>query len=245
MNKIKKIRLDDFLVFQDILKKELILPYVIEGNIYINDQKATSVAQLVDMSVRITIKDTTKKYVGRGSLKLEEALNKFKVDVSDFVCVDFGASTGGFTDVLLQQGSKKVYAVETGRNVLDHKLRMNSKVVNLEGVSLFKLDIFKEKIDLSVVDLSFIPLSHSLKHISYITNNAPIIALLKPHYEAQDESLLRKGVVKDSITLKSILNNFKNWLFLNNFRLLEIIESPIKGGGGNIEYLVHIIIMQH
>ena len=239
--KNKKIRLDKLISQNNLLPEKLILPYIMEGSIFVGGQKAMSRAQLVDEDIAIEIINTTKKYVGRGGFKLEAALDTFKVNIENKICVDFGACTGGFTDVLLQKGAKKVYSVETGKHLLADKLRNNEKVINMEDTSIFNIQGFSESIDLSVIDLSFIPLSHALTHIKEITQNAPIIALLKPHYEAQDESLLRKGIVKDAETRNLIIEKFQLWLSENGFQTHGYIESPIKGGGGNTEFLFYLI----
>jgi len=244
--KRKKIRLDEKIRTEGLIEEKMIIPMVMAGEVWADGQRAISPSQPVYIDCSIEIRGLNgKKYVGRGGLKLEAALEQFEITPTDYVCIDFGACTGGFTDVLLQKGAKKVYALETGKGILADKLRNDPRVINLEGMNLYKFEqnyteIIDEKINLCVVDLSFIPLTHALDKISVISNNAPIIALLKQHYEAQDESLLSRGVVKDDETRNMIVENFKNWLEQNNYSLTGFIESPIHGGGGNIEYLVKV-----
>lgn len=244
---MKKIRLDEKLREMG-MNEEKILPMVMAGEIWVGTQKASSRAQMIDPDVEVIVRSNTPKYVSRGGFKLEAAIDKFGVNVEGKICADFGSSTGGFVDVLLQNGARKVYAIETGKNLLDMKIKNNPKVISMEDESLFHYEISdmpwtknEEKIDLVTIDLSFIPLSHALNQIRDLTLCHEIIALIKPHYEAQDESLLRKGVVKDNETREIILSNLKTWLLENNFTIKEIIESPIHGGGGNVEYLAWII----
>lgn len=244
-----KIRLDELILKNNLLPSSLILPMVMAGEVWIRDKRATSIAQKVDPSEIIEIRSLRKtKYVGRGGDKLEAAINAFKIDIIDKICADFGASTGGFTDVLIQNGAKKVYAIETGKNVLDQKLRNNPKVINWEEHSLHDVFISQDQepynelknVELSVVDLSFIPLSHSLPSISALTNNSDIVALLKPHYEAQDPTLLENGVIKNENIREQIVNNFKDWAEKEGYTIKGFIESPLKGGRGNVEYLVYL-----
>lgn len=243
--KLKKIRLDKLILEQNLIEEKLILPMVMAGEIFINDEKATSIAQLVDVNSNLEIRSFKKKYVSRGGFKLEKALEDFKIEVKDLVCADFGASTGGFTDVLLKNGAKKVYSIETAKGELDMSLRNDTRVINLEDNSLFSLEnlpLKDNKIDFAVCDLSFVTLKRALPKIFQLTKNAPMIALLKPHYEAQDESLLRNGIVKDDETRMKIVEEFKTWCVENNIKIKNFIESPIKGGSGNgnIEYLVQL-----
>jgi len=240
-----KTTLKQFLLQKQILPKNKIEAAMLLGELWVNDKKAYSLGQKIDTkgTDKVFHKPNLPKYVGRGAYKLEHALEYFQIEVKNKICVDFGACTGGFTDVLLQKGAKKIFAIEKGLKQLDYKILTNPKVINLEGVSLFDLSsqIFEEKIDLVVCDLSFTPLKRSLPKIFELTAKAPLIALLKPHYEAQDLSILRNGVIKDEIGRQKILENFKEYLAKSGFVLTGITTSPIKGGVGNIEYLVHIV----
>jgi 23S rRNA (cytidine1920-2'-O)/16S rRNA (cytidine1409-2'-O)-methyltransferase len=247
--KSKKTRLDEYIKEHELILEELITPMILSGEIQVNGQRATGKAQIIREEDVVEIRAREhEKYVGRGGFKLEAAIEVFYIDVKDKICADFGACTGGFTDVLLQNGAKKVYAIETGKGILADKIRNDPRVVNLENTNLFTLSSygtgmpipFTEPIEFACIDLSFVPLKKALPHISAIINNCPIVALLKPHYEAQDLSLLRKGVVKDEETRLKIVEDFKEWLEENNYILKGIVESPIKGGGGNVEYLVNL-----
>lgn len=180
-----------------------------------------------------------RKFVSRSGLKLEQAINSFNVDVKDKTCLDVGAAVGGFTDCLLTYGAKEVYAVEVGKNILDWKLRNDKRVVVMEKTNILYVDELPEKIDLVTIDVSFTPLKMVLPKIrGFLKENGQVIALLKPHYEAQDQSLLRKGVVKDDKTREDIVFGFLNWCKENNWQVLKMLESNVVGEGGNKERLV-------
>jgi len=212
---------------------------ILAEEILIDGKPATSKTQKIKPNSKIEHKSQISKYVSRGGFKLEEAIQKFQIPVKSKVCVDFGSSTGGFTDCLIHFGAKKVYAIEKGKNQLDSKLKENSKIISLEGRGLFDLDkqIFMEKIDLAVCDLSFVPLKKAIPKIFELTRNSPLIALLKPHYEVMNLSLLRNGKIKDEQTRVEIVNKFKDWLGENDFQLKNIIECSLKRAGRNLEYL--------
>lgn len=178
----------------------------------------------------------TKKYVSRAGEKLEGALKHFGVDPSGWVCMDVGAATGGFTDCLLQHDAKKVYAVETGKGVLDWKLRNNQQVVVLEKTNILYQVPIEEKVDLAVVDTSWTKLKLSVPATSRFAKT--ILALVKPHYEAE-KGELRKGVVK-SEQLMVIVSRTRLKLIELGFEVSEVYESPVTGESGNREYWVKL-----
>lgn len=184
------------------------------------------------------------KYVGRGALKLEHALEHFGVDVSGRVCCDIGASTGGFTQVLLRHGAAKVYAVDSGENQLDETLRADARVVSLENTNARYLtkENFSEDISLVVMDVSFI--SQTLIYpaiVQTVSRPCDIITLVKPQFETMSKSKLGKnGVIKDEKTRRAALENVINSAKSCGFKFCGSTESPITGTSGNVEYLIHI-----
>lgn len=175
------------------------------------------------------------KYVSRGGLKLESALEKFGIDLTDKVCLDVGASTGGFTDCMLQYGAKKVYAVDVGHSQLAEKLRSDSRVISLEKTDIRNFSI-GEKLDFISCDVSFISLTHVLPYLK--TFNCEIIALVKPQFECGKK---HKGVIRNDRQRAEILQKVIDFAENIDFKVKGTIPSPIKGGDGNIEYLLYLI----
>jgi len=181
-------------------------------------------------------------YVGRGYVKLEKAIKSFNINIENKTAVDIGASTGGFTDYLLKHGAKKVYAVDVGNNQLHDSLRNDFRVMNIENTNFRYIDtsLFND-IDIVTVDVSFISLKYILPKIVEIShNNTDIIILIKPQFEAGKENVGKKGIVKDKKIHLDVLNNLYYSFKENNFNLIDIDYSPIKGAEGNIEYLAHL-----
>lgn len=180
------------------------------------------------------------QYVGRGGLKLERAIECFKIDVSGLVCADIGASTGGFTDCLLQRGAKKVYAVDSGKDQLHKKLRQDERVVCMEETNARYLtsDYLGEKCDLAVMDVSFISQTLLYGSVSNILKDSGrFISLIKPQFEAGRENIGKKGIVKDEKVRRAVCDNIKAYAEKSGFECIEIIDSPILGGDGNKEFL--------
>lgn len=181
-----------------------------------------------------------KKYVSRGGLKLEAALDHFAIDVSDLTCADLGCSTGGFTDVLLSKGAKNVYAVDTAYGELDWKLRNDKRVVVMERTNAARVEL-PERVELVTIDISLVPLQAILPNVKTLAKpDAPIIALVKPQYQAKREDVPRGGVIKDEQVREKTLTDLIEWSKQNGFEYIGHIESPIRGKGGNVEYLVVI-----
>lgn len=179
-------------------------------------------------------------FVSRGGIKLQKAIETFKIDLKDKVVLDIGASTGGFTEVCLKNGAKKVYAVDTGKDQLDEALKTNSKVVNLEQTNYLDLDCSKFNIDFVVIDVSFVSLTKILPKVATYFKNVGLVALIKPQFEVGLEYAKKhKGIVKDEKMHKKVLENIKNLLKNLNFSIFGEIESPIKGGDGNKEFLIY------
>src|SRR4051794_32001716 len=175
------------------------------------------------------------RYVSRGGHKLEAALEAFDISPADRVCVDVGASTGGFTDVLLQRGARRVYAVDVGYGQLHYRLRNDPRVVSLERTNIRFLTELPEPADLGVVDVSFISLKLALPPMFKLVK-AEIVALIKPQFEAGREHVGKGGVVRDASVRKQVINDLQVWSTSQPWTLQDTVESPIKGPAGNVEY---------
>jgi hemolysin TlyA family protein len=242
---LKKIRADLFLVERGIAEsrekaKVLILAgkvfYSLDGK---NFHRISKPSQTLPPSAEIKVEEDL-PYVSRGGLKLEQALNFFEVDPSGLVCLDVGASTGGFTDCLLQRGAKRVYAVDVGKGLLHPKLREDPRVVVLEGRNARYLtpSHFPEKMDLITVDVSFISLKKVLPALKeLLKDNGLIIALIKPQFELSPKEV-KKGIVRDPKLHLKVVNEI--WEFAKDlgFEPLGVVESPILGAKGNKEFLI-------
>jgi 23S rRNA (cytidine1920-2'-O)/16S rRNA (cytidine1409-2'-O)-methyltransferase len=187
------------------------------------------------------------KYVSRGGLKLEKALTEFQIDPKDLIVLDVGASTGGFTDCLLQKGAKKVYAVDVGTDQLDASLKNNPRLISLEKTDIRNIKTLplnspqegESKPSLAVIDASFISLELILENTAkLLTEKGQIIALIKPQFETQKEAKNKSGIVKTDILREQVLEKIKNHCQKINLKILNIIDSPILGGSGNKEYLI-------
>jgi len=242
----EKIRLDIFLHSNNYAEsrekaKQLILKNCIcVDNILINKPSIK-----VSRDSTILVKNKNKnKYVGRGASKIEKAFITFHLNINAAVAVDVGASTGGFTDYLLQNEAKKVYAIDVGHDQLHEKLKNDNRVINLENTNFRYIctEIFIEPVDIIVVDLSFISLKLILPKIVEISNeNTEIVVLIKPQFEVGKNNIGKSGVVKDRKLHLVVLNNFSDYCISNGLYVENITFSPIKGGSGNIEYLAHIL----
>ena len=181
------------------------------------------------------------RYVGRGGLKLEAALQSFELpDIKGAVCVDIGSSTGGFTDCMLQNGAARVYAVDVGTDQLDGKLRGDTRVVVMEQTDIRTAQL-PELVDFIGTDVSFISLKAVLPHINrLLRNGCYAVALIKPQFEAGRAALSKKGVVKDEKTRLRVVEEIKQFAQQCGFSVVDVLESPIQGGDGNIEYLMEI-----
>lgn len=236
---MKKKRLDEFLIADGRAenKKEAFI-LVTEGRVFVEGQKAVSPSQFVNPEAKIEVRKE-REYVGRGAYKLEAALEKFKIDVSGRVCADIGAATGGFTEVLLKRGAKKVYAIDTARGKLAPKIREDSRVVVMEGTDVRDLEKLPEVASCVTIDISLIALENILPHTRrFLKPQGDVIALFKPQYETRNAKILRHGVVTDIRAREKLLNDFMGWAKNSGWEVLEWMESPIRGSEGNIEYLL-------
>ena len=242
--KIKK-RLDVLLterLYADTRSKAQAI--IMSGNVYVNGQKADKPGVSYEETVDIEVRGAVCPYVSRGGLKLEKALRDFGVDPTGFVCSDSGASTGGFTDCLLQQGASKVFAIDVGYGQLDWKIRNDPRVVVMERTNIRNVtpEDLGEPLDLSVVDVSFIGLEIVLPAIRNLLKpgQGQVLCLIKPQFEAGKENVGKKGVVRDPKIHQMVLDNFVALVHGLGFKILGLTFSPVKGPEGNIEFLGHL-----
>ena len=216
---------------------------IMAGEVFVNDQKADKAGLEVDITSRIEVRGNSCPYVSRGGLKLEKALRDFGVDPTGFVCSDSGASTGGFTDCLLQQGAKKVFAIDVGYGQLAWKIRSDPRVVTMERTNIRYVtpEDLGEPLDLSVVDVSFISLKLVLPVIQKLLKpTGQVLCLIKPQFEAGKEKVGKKGVVREPAVHEEVLRNFISLVQALGFTLRNLTFSPVKGPEGNIEFLAHL-----
>ena len=216
---------------------------IMSGNVYVNGQKADKPGMSFEETVQIEVRGAVCPYVSRGGLKLEKALRDFGVKPEGYVCSDSGASTGGFTDCLLQQGARKVFAIDVGYGQLDWKIRSDERVVVMERTNIRYVtpEQLGEPLDLSVIDVSFISLKIVLPTIKTLLKpTGQVLCLIKPQFEAGKEKVGKKGVVRDKAVHKEVLDNFVALADELGFRILGLTFSPVKGPEGNIEFLGHL-----
>lgn len=218
---------------------------IMSGLVYVDGQKADKPGISFEDSVALEVRSGGCPYVSRGGLKLEKALRDFGVDPCGYVCSDSGASTGGFTDCLLQQGAKKVFAIDVGYGQLDWKIRSDPRVVVMErtNVRYVTPEQLGEPLDLSVIDVSFISLKIVLPVIkTFLKPTGQVLCLIKPQFEAGKEKVGKKGVVRDPETHKEVLDSFVAMATEIGFTILGLTFSPVKGPEGNIEFLGHLTL---
>lgn len=216
---------------------------IMAGQVYVDNQKADKCGSTYDENAEIEVRGNTQKYVSRGGLKLEKAINNFDFDLKDKITMDIGASTGGFTDCMLQNGAKKVYSIDVGYGQLAWKLRTDERVVNLERTNFrYATDEqIKDSIDFASVDVSFISLKHILPNLNrFLSDDGKAVCLIKPQFEAGKEKVGKKGVVSDLGTHIEVVERVIDMALQNGFSVKGLEFSPIKGPEGNIEYLIFL-----
>nr|WP_314610174.1 TlyA family RNA methyltransferase [uncultured Lachnoanaerobaculum sp.] len=240
-----KDRLDILLVKRGLAEsREKAKAVIMSGIVYVDGQKEDKAGQTFADTANIEVRGNTLKYVSRGGLKLEKAMECFDVSVKDKVCMDIGASSGGFTDCMLQNGAKKVYAVDVGHGQLAWKLRNDTRVVVMEKTNIryVKPEDIGESIDFASIDVSFISLSKVLPAAYNLLGECgEIVALIKPQFEAGREKVGKKGVVREKSTHIEVIQNCFAYAKDNGFFVRELEFSPVKGPEGNIEYLYHLV----
>lgn len=235
-----KIRLDLLLTARGLApSREKAKAFIMAGDVLVDGERCDKAGQLVKEDAEVTLKASL-KYVSRGGLKLEKAMQKRPFSLEGKVCMDIGASTGGFTDCMLQNGACRVYAIDVGYGQLAWKLRTDERVVNLERTNARHLteEQIPEPIDFSSVDVSFISLTLILPVLHrLLRDRGEAVVLVKPQFEAGKENVGKKGVVRDPQVHKMVLHKIYDFCCDNGFCLLDADYSPVKGPEGNIEYL--------
>ena len=243
-----KERLDIVMVEQGLAESRAKAQAIImSGDVYIDEQKFDKPGTAVPIGSKIEVRGAVCPYVSRGGLKLEKALRDFGVVPKDFVCSDSGASTGGFTDCLLQQGAKKVFAIDVGYGQLAWKIRNDPRVVCMERTNIRYVtpEQLGEPLDLSVVDVSFISLKLVLPVIyQLLKDDGQVLCLIKPQFEAGKDKVGKKGVVRDPEVHCEVLNSFVSTVREIGFTLRSLTFSPVRGPEGNIEFLGHLSKVQ-
>ena len=235
----------DILVYENGFtdSREKAKAIIMAGQVYVDNQKADKCGTSYDENVKIEVRGAVQKYVSRGGLKLEKAMNSFGLTLDDKITMDIGASTGGFTDCMLQNGAKKVYSIDVGYGQLAWKLRTDERVVNLERTNMRKVtrEQVPDEIDFFSVDVSFISLKLILPVARQLmSENAQAVCLIKPQFEAGREKVGKKGVVREPSVHIEVVKNIYDFCLENGFDVLGLDFSPIKGPEGNIEYLIYL-----
>lgn len=239
-----KIRLDTAVFELGISEsREKAKALIMAGQIYVNGMKAIKPGTTVNSTDKIELRGQTLAYVSRGGLKLEKAMKVFPIALDKKICMDIGASTGGFTDCMLQNGADKVYSIDVGYGQLAWKLRSDSRVVNLERTNFRYIthEQIPEEIDFASIDVSFISLKLIFPAlIPLLKNNGECVCLVKPQFEAGKEKVGKKGVVREKSTHVEVIENVIKYAADNGFSVLNLDFSPVKGPEGNIEYLLYL-----
>lgn len=241
---MKKIRLDQ-LVFDLGLteSRERAKTTIMSGSVFVNGQRADKPGMQVDPAASVEVRGAALPYVSRGGFKLEKALKVFPVSAAGKHCIDCGASTGGFTDVLLQNGAEKVYSVDVGYGQLAWSLRQDERVINMERTNIRYIspEQIPEKLDLAVMDLSFISIKLVLPAVcSVLKDDGELICLIKPQFEAGREEVGKKGVVRDKAVHREVIDGILAFAPTVGLSVMGLDFSPIKGPEGNREYLCYM-----
>ena len=239
-----KERLDVLLVQRGLApSREKAKTMIMEGNVFVDQQREDKAGSFFDVEAKIEVRGNTLRYVSRGGLKLEKAMEAFGLDLGGCVCMDIGASTGGFTDCMLQNGAAKVYAVDVGYGQFAWKLRQDPRVVCMEKTNIRYVtpDQIGEPLDFASVDVSFISLTKVLEPSkALLREGAQMVCLIKPQFEAGKDKVGKKGVVREQSTHREVIEKVIAYARGLGFRVLHLDYSPVKGPEGNIEYLVHL-----
>ena len=240
-----KERLDVILVSQGYAEsREKAKAIIMSGNVYVNGQKEDKAGTTFDVTkIKLEVRGSTLKYVSRGGLKLEKAMDKWGFDLREKVCMDIGASTGGFTDCMLQNGATKVYSVDVGHGQLAWKLRNDERVVCMEQTNFRYMvpEDINEQLDFASVDVSFISLTKILIPARNLLKcGGELVCLIKPQFEAGRDKVGKNGVVREVETHREVIEKIVDYADRIGFTVLHLEYSPIKGPEGNIEYLIHL-----
>jgi 23S rRNA (cytidine1920-2'-O)/16S rRNA (cytidine1409-2'-O)-methyltransferase len=239
-----KERLDTLLVNKQLIEsREKAKTLIMTGNVFVDGQREDKPGTKIEESAQIEIKGNPIPYVSRGGLKLEKAIAEFGIDLKDKVCMDVGASTGGFTDCMLQNGATKVYSIDVGYGQFAWKLRQDPRVVCMEKTNIryVKPEQLEDKIDFTSIDVSFISLTKVLEPIKHLMKpTSELVCLIKPQFEAGREQVGKKGVVRDQSVHEKVIHDIIEYAMSLDFSIQNLSYSPIKGPEGNIEYLLYL-----
>ena len=241
---MKKERLDVLMVQRNLAEsREKAKALIMSGIVYVNGQKEDKAGTSFEETVQIEVRGNTLKYVSRGGLKLEKAMSRFGVQLAGKVCMDVGASTGGFTDCMLQNGAVKVYAVDVGHGQLAWKLRNDDRVICMEKTNIRYVtpEDIGDRIEFASIDVSFISLTKVLGPVKQLlTDEGQVVCLIKPQFEAGREKVGKKGVVREKSVHLEVIEMVSDYARSIGFGILGLEFSPIKGPEGNIEYLLYL-----
>ena len=244
MNKKKKIRLDAYLVENKFASsRERAKRIIMTGKVFVDDAVIDKPGTLIAHNSVVICKENDIPFVSRGGLKLEHAIQELSIDVTGLNCLDIGASTGGFTDCLLQRGADKIYAIDVGYGQFDWTLRQNSKITVIERTNIRYLpyEEIDEKLDLIVIDTSFISLKIVIPAAEkFMKDNARILALIKPQFEAGKGKVGKGGVVRDQKVRDEVVNDIKSFFEKRGYKGGKVVPSPILGPKGNKEYIISL-----
>ncbi len=240
-----KERLDILLVKEGYAaSREKARAIIMAGNVFVDGQREDKAGTAFDPDrVKLEVRGSTLPYVSRGGLKLEKAVKQFELVLTDRICMDIGASTGGFTDCMLQNGARKVYSVDVGHGQLDWKLRSDDRVVCMEKTNFryMKPGDIEDMLSFASVDVSFISLTKILLPArELLEDRGQMVCLIKPQFEAGREKVGKKGVVKDPLVHREVIGKVMDFADFIGFEILHLDFSPVKGPEGNIEYLLHL-----
>lgn len=235
------LRLDHALVERGLCEtRSKAKAMIMAGDVLVNGQKETRAGRPVSDNDDVTLKQKP-RFVSRGGDKMEGALAAFDIDVTGMVAADFGSSTGGFTDSLLQRGAKKVYAIDVGYGILDERIRTDERVVSMERTNARYVEELPEPIDIVVIDVSFISLNLMFPAVRKVLAPGGIcVPLIKPQFEAGPENLGKRGVVRDPAVHEMVLHRVLGFAVEQGFTVLGLIASPLRGPNGNVEFLAHL-----
>ena len=242
--KVRKERLDVLLVEQGLApSREKAKAVIMSGIVYVDGSREDKAGAAFPANVNIEVKGNTLKYVSRGGLKLEKAMSEFNISLEGKVCMDVGASTGGFTDCMLQNGAVRVYSIDVGHGQLDWGLRNDGRVVCMEKTNIRYVtpEDIGEPVDFSSIDVSFISLTKVLLPVkNFLGDKGKIVCLIKPQFEAGREQVGKKGVVRDKQVHKDVIEMVTDYAKTIDLYPLMLDFSPVKGPEGNIEYLLYL-----
>ena len=239
-----KIRLDAAVFDRGLTEsREKARAVIMAGDVYVNNQKADKPGSPVSPEDHIEVRSNALRYVSRGGLKLEKAMSVWQITLQDKICADIGASTGGFSDCMLQNGAEKIYAIDVGYGQLAWKLRCDPRVVNLERTNFryVTTEQIPDPLDFASVDVSFISLKLILPVLhSLLKEDATAVCLIKPQFEAGKDKVGKKGVVRDIAVHQEVVRSVTDFMMEVGFSVIGLDYSPIKGPQGNIEYLAYL-----